>query len=73
MVLAPPLYALNMEGSSEVIVVLFLGEPPLLACSLADLSAFGLSAVLVVAQIAGIWRKEFVTVLALALSDSCCH
>jgi hypothetical protein len=73
MVPAPALHALNMEGATEVKLIFFLREPLLLARRLAGLSAFGLFAVLVVAQIAGIGREEVVAVLALALSDPFCH
>jgi hypothetical protein len=73
MILAPLLHALDVERTMEVMPVFLLPEPLLLACSLAGLSAFGLLAVLMVPGVAGIWREEVVTVLALALSDPFCH
>jgi hypothetical protein len=71
--LAPLLHALDVDRPMEVAPVLFLAEPLLPACSLGGLAAFGLGAIPLMPDVAGVRKEEIMTVPAFALSGLLCH
>jgi hypothetical protein len=70
---APLLDSKNVGRPAEIVPVLLLLQPTLLARRFAGLSACRFSAVFLIPGVAGVRREENVAVLALALPDSSCH
>lgn len=71
--LAPLLYATHIHRPTEVVSVLGLLKPTLLACPFAGFAAFGFRAISLVSPVAMVRSEENTAIRALALSHSFCH
>jgi hypothetical protein len=69
----PLLHAPDVDRSVEVAAVLVFIKPLALTCSLGGFAAFGLAAIPLMPDVAGVRKEEIMTALASALSDLFCH